>query len=445
MEIECQVCLNESEGDTFVQCPCGFKACRKCCATFAVPTCMKCGTNFTKQFAQKHNIVDIFKAYHQKLTWERECSLLPSTQPFLEWEDTVTKLKKRLRFGERVVFPEKPKMFLNTSTSNPIFACPGSDCRGFVGGSHCGTCKKQVCTQCREFMQKQTTLNNENETEPSRKPSTLTATNNKNNSSKVKHECEPALVASIRSIEQEAKSCPRCRAQIFRIEGCNHMFCTNCRTHFDWETGRVLASSSNHHYDTTAIFSTNVATIANAKNSTDIEQQCNTDPFTDAIPSSVLDSFIFVNQASSQSGDRKNAFRALWTEPVSARFLLRKRLNGFETEFQYQEALLRIRLMFLRRQISETQAKARVLLEDEKHEKMFRQRGLLELYLNTCNDLQRMVYLQQTNEMVNEVLKIYKNLIDTCQDASLNTRAELGGECLSFTCDFESQMPHVTL
>lgn len=443
MNAECSVCLTKYTNrniDQCIQCQCGFEACRECCLTYALPSCMKCNTHFTKQFCKKFNILTLFKSYHEKLTWEREFSLLASTQPFLDWEDTVAKLKKRLRFGERVLFPEKPKMFLNSSTTNPIFACPGSECRGFVGGSHCGTCKKEVCAKCREFVHAPSSSvpsseKEDNTTEP-QKRSIYASNNNNNNNSKLKakHVCDPLLLASITSIAQEAKSCPRCRAQIFRIEGCNHMFCTNCRTHFDWETNRVLTSSSNHHYDLTTAFSTNVAILSKNSNSENTEQ-CSTDPFTDAIPSSVVSS-PEINQ---------DIFRALWKEPISARFLLRKRLSAFETEFQYQESLLRIRLMFLRGQVTEDQAKSRVLQEDEKHEKMFRQRSLLEMYLNICNDLQRMVYVNRNQANQEDALRIYKNLIDTCQAASRDTKSELGGECLGFSCDFASQMPHVTL
>jgi len=428
MNAECPVCLTvytNNEQLKLIKCQCGFEACRDCCLTYALPSCMKCKTHYTKQFCKKFNILILFKAYHEKLLWEREFSLLASTQPFLDWEDNVAKLKKRLRFGERVLFPEKPKMFLNSSTTNPIFACPGSECRGFVGNTHCGTCKKEVCAKCREFV---CTLQPDT-AEPQKK--NIYHSSNNNNNLKAKHVCDPLLLASITSIAQEAKSCPRCRAQIFRIEGCNHMFCTNCRTHFDWETNRVLTSSSNHHYDLTTAFSTNVATLAISRNS----EQCNTDPFTDAIPSSVV----------SSPEMNQDLLRAVWKEPISARFLLRKRLSAFETEFQYQESLLRIRLMFLRGQVTEEQAKSRVLQEDEKHEKMFRQRSLLEMYLNICNDLQRMVYVNQSQANQAEALQIYKNLIDTCQSASRDTKSELGGECLGFSCDFASQMPHVTL
>jgi hypothetical protein len=381
---------------------------------------MECKVHFTKQFSQLFNIVELFTIYHKKLTWERECSLLPSTQPFLEWEDTVLRLKKRLRFGERVIFPEKPKMVLNTSSANLIFACPVSDCRGFVAGSSCGTCKREVCRKCRELINPLP-----KESEPEKKSIYGTKQVQK------KHECDPTNLASIESISTESKSCPRCRAQILKSAGCDHMFCTNCRTHFDWMTGRILTSSSNHHYDLTTAFSSNIALFTKQQNT----EQCNTDPFTDAIPSSVVP----------YETSNPTLFRALWKEPVSVRYLLRKKLNTYETELQHQEALLKIRLLYLRQQLTEEHAKSRVFQEDEKHEKNFRHRNLLELYLNICNDLQRMVYVNQTTETANEALELYKNLIQTCQSASKDTKLELGGEHLEFSSDFTSKIPHVTL
>jgi hypothetical protein len=439
--LECQVCLSECKEDDLVSCQCLYKACKNCYTTYGIPSCMKCNVHFTKQFSQKHQIVHVFKSFHQKLTWEREFSLLASTQPFLEWEDCVTKLKKRLRFGERVVFPEKPKLFLSTSSNNPIFPCPASDCRGFVSGSYCGTCKREVCKKCREFT---ILIQDQSKTQTTEEPqknylniNTKQSIYNVSNQNKLKkHECNQQILASIQSIDQESKSCPRCRALIFKIEGCNHMFCTNCRTHFDWVSGRVLTSSSNHHYDSTTLFSKNVALFkhSNSENT----EQCTTDPFTDAIPNSVITSI-----QSTTQGDK--VYRALWKETISSRYLLRKRLNSFETELQYQEGLLRIRLMYLRKQLTENQAKSRILQEDEKHEKIFRQRTLLEMYLNACNDLQRMVYVNQSTSQIDEALRIYKILIDTCQLASSDTRNELGGQCLEFSCDFNSQLPHVTL
>jgi hypothetical protein len=54
------------------------------------------------------------------------------------------------------------------------------------------------------------------------------------------HVCDPDMRANVTTVLSECRSCPRCAAQISRAFGCNTMFCTACRTMFDWETGNAL-------------------------------------------------------------------------------------------------------------------------------------------------------------------------------------------------------------
>ena len=61
-------------------------------------------------------------------------------------------------------------------------------------------------------------------------------------------------------IYKSSKPCPRCSTMINRSQGCDHMFCTNCRTHFNYVTGEVYTNSSNHHYNDLASYSRNVIT-----------------------------------------------------------------------------------------------------------------------------------------------------------------------------------------
>lgn len=64
------------------------------------------------------------------------------------------------------------------------------------------------------------------------------------------HVCDPDLRATVTAVLSECRSCPRCAAQIARSFGCNTMFCTACRTMFDWETGGALRRyAHNPHLD----------------------------------------------------------------------------------------------------------------------------------------------------------------------------------------------------
>ena len=45
---------------------------------------------------------------------------------------------------------------------------------------------------------------------------------------------------TLRAIKQDSQCCPKCRVRIMRSQGCNHMKCTNCNTHFCYRCGTTL-------------------------------------------------------------------------------------------------------------------------------------------------------------------------------------------------------------
>jgi hypothetical protein len=105
-------------------------------------------------------------------------------------------------------------------------ACP-STCRGFLDQEgKCGMCAKQVCLKCHE------TLDSTTDSTP-----------------KVDHKCDPAAVATVRLLAKETKPCPTCHAPIFKIDGCDQMWCTLCQTPFSWATGlKETGRVHNPHY-----------------------------------------------------------------------------------------------------------------------------------------------------------------------------------------------------
>ena len=53
------------------------------------------------------------------------------------------------------------------------------------------------------------------------------------------HECNPENVLTANLISRDTKSCPKCGTGIFKIDGCDQMFCTICNTGFSWRTGQI--------------------------------------------------------------------------------------------------------------------------------------------------------------------------------------------------------------
>lgn len=87
--------------------------------------------------------------------------------------------------------------------------CPVNGCTGFLSTQYkCGMCNAKVCPECHELKLQS-------------------------------HICNPENVASAKLIAAECRACPKCAAFVYKIDGCDQMWCTQCQTAFSWKTGRV--------------------------------------------------------------------------------------------------------------------------------------------------------------------------------------------------------------
>ena len=100
-----------------------------------------------------------------------------------------------------------------------IMKCPGDDCRGFLSTQYkCDICKINVCPKCRAI-----------KTEG--------------------HECKKEDIESTELIKKETKGCPQCGIPIFKISGCDQMWCIECKVAFSWRTGNIETGNiHNPHY-----------------------------------------------------------------------------------------------------------------------------------------------------------------------------------------------------
>jgi hypothetical protein len=62
------------------------------------------------------------------------------------------------------------------------------------------------------------------------------------------HTCNKDTVESVKMMKTETKPCPRCKARIYKIDGCDQMWCTRCHTAFSWTTGNIERRIHNPHY-----------------------------------------------------------------------------------------------------------------------------------------------------------------------------------------------------
>jgi hypothetical protein len=99
--------------------------------------------------------------------------------------------------------------------------CGDPECRGFLSTRwKCGLCEKTTCTDCHEVKDKDNTP----------------------------HVCDPNVVATIKLLKTDTRNCPGCQTSITKIDGCDQMWCTQCRTGFSWNTGKIELKLHNPHY-----------------------------------------------------------------------------------------------------------------------------------------------------------------------------------------------------
>lgn len=119
----------------------------------------------------------------------------------------------------------RPKVSTSTiddSSSVVTMNCPADDCAGFLSSDfRCLKCSCLVCKHCHVILP---------------------------NVSK-DHTCKEEDKATVKLIKTDSKNCPKCAVFIHRIFGCNQMFCTNCKSVFDWVSLRIINGPvHNPHY-----------------------------------------------------------------------------------------------------------------------------------------------------------------------------------------------------
>jgi len=87
--------------------------------------------------------------------------------------------------------------------------CPSLDCVGFANEmNRCTHCQIFICENCHEKADEG-------------------------------HICDPDTIKNVQLLQQDTKGCPKCNTPIHKIEGCDQMWCPQCKTAFSWNTGKI--------------------------------------------------------------------------------------------------------------------------------------------------------------------------------------------------------------
>jgi hypothetical protein len=247
MSTDCDICAENYNRSNRLPITCSFceyNACRSCCEIWVVSEniahCMNttCRKEWSRKFLVKNftkKFMSItYKNHREKILLDEQRALLPATQPLVERQieyehisDEMEVLNKQIHilYAQQNTLRTKRNTVERRATNERrvfVRACPDEECRGFLSTQwKCGICEKWTCNKCHDIIG----VNNETE-----------------------HTCVQANVDTAELLNKDTKSCPTCGVGIYKIEGCDQMFCTMCHTAFSWRTGRIETHIHNPHY-----------------------------------------------------------------------------------------------------------------------------------------------------------------------------------------------------
>ncbi len=256
----CPVCFDAFTAHTrkHIRCPidsCAKSACRACYQTFlcsddvSVPKCMFCNTQFTHSQLQHLGLTKAFlqgdfAKHQQDILFAQEQAMLPAAQAAVahdrlvkgiddQIKDIHAQIKQLQALKADLVHTKYQLQRQGPAQGGDhdhdhdhaeqfIHRCADSDCNGFVSSAwKCATCDKHTCAHCREL---------------------------KAERDDPLHVCNPDTVASVALLKHDTKPCPNCKVLVHKTEGCDQMFCTQCKRLWSWNTGRFETRGHNPHY-----------------------------------------------------------------------------------------------------------------------------------------------------------------------------------------------------
>ncbi len=286
--MSCGICTEKYTNHTRkqVNCQnCNYSACKSCYKTFLLtksePQCMDCKTvwddDYLVQWFPKTWIKEDYRAHQSSVYYQREKSLFPLSMQVIERErleqqrreytTELNKLDDKLgdARSKNSRHQRNCKIFISNAKSATVQPCADCDkfrtefetaekvytdyfnmivkfnednglnddkhkivstrpcirqgCKGYINGKwQCILCSTQFCTECREIKT-------------------------------AEHKCNEETVKTVKLIENDTKNCPNCKELIFKISGCDQMFCVKCNTAFSWTTGQIETGRiHNPHY-----------------------------------------------------------------------------------------------------------------------------------------------------------------------------------------------------
>ena len=253
----CEICCEKYNKSTHtkVTCEysgCAYSSCKVCVRKYLLgttndPHCMSCKNQWTSKFLveslNRSYIDNDYKKHRKNLLVDREISRTPELMVLVERTKLVEeernelylmmteyeKMRKMVAEMRNNIGEKNLRIFRIQSGENSdkderkkfIMPCPGEDCKGYLSSQYkCQLCKLYVCPECFEIV---------------------------GYTKDMTHLCKEDNLKSAELIKKETKGCPKCGVRIFKISGCDQMWCTECKVAFSWNTGKIVSNGAIHN------------------------------------------------------------------------------------------------------------------------------------------------------------------------------------------------------
>jgi hypothetical protein len=195
-----------------------------------------CGVMWERKFVTDHFpktwVNGDWRKMLTKVAVDKEKALLPATLGVIEerkarkvLEEQIaqieTGIRKLYRFKSTLIHRLHDGGYKQKNNYNGR-RCPDENCKGFLSNVwKCGLCEKWACKDCNHV---------------------------KGTSQDSEHTCNKDDVETETLLKKDTKSCPKCQTPIYKIDGCDQMWCPECHTAFSWRTGNIETRIHNPHF-----------------------------------------------------------------------------------------------------------------------------------------------------------------------------------------------------
>ena len=396
----CPICCETFDQKSRVKVSCAYcehEACRACVQRYLVsivddPHCMGCKNAWNREFVDQSCTKSFrngdLKKHREQLLFEREKCLLPEAQDELIRRREITRLIERqdqirgeiaslqLQHGsiEGKIWnlrhdkvPHEKKEFVRK--------CPANECRGFLSTRwKCDVCENYICSECNEIKGDD-------------------------------HQCDPEAVETMKLLKKDTKPCVKCGTMIFKISGCSQMWCPDCHTAFDWNTGRIATGviHNPHFYD----FQRQHGRLARTPGD---------------VPCGGLPDLMDLNAL----------FGARYQRPTSEVGNMFYKIHRLVNHIEFEElrrnppaSTLDLRVMYLQNDISEDRFKQKLQQLEKRREKRRDIVNIYAMFSHTCSDILREVI--QDRSKIKELTQILTELRAYTNQTFENIKRRYGG------------------